>query len=1298
MKLGSFLTIIFLVFALYLTSLAEVWQREAPDSTGTYKGEYCSLAIDSEDNPHIAYYDEDFKDLRYAFYRNGVWSVEIVDSIGDAGSECSIALDSHDRPHISYQQQYLDYYWSLKYATLTDTGWAKTMIATSHDSSWAEIGEYNSIAINNDDYPCISYTQKYPNHIAYTFKDVNGWHFLDVGEVYQSYYTKLRLENNEIPIIGYHRLGTQNEDILEIAILNPADSRWNVITLPDTVNRIDYGHMVGFDIDSQNNAYYAYLNADDDLQLAVYDGQNWNIETILIYPYFGGRPAFSLKMDHSDRPCLVTFQGEIYFYRKINGQWESSMVDDGVSPGWYCSMAFDSDDYPRIAAYARTLNYTRDALFYYRYWPGDPLITLIEPFHNFGTVWTQSYSDWECPIANQGDAPLYINELEFTSDWPDTAFSVVNTPLPRMILPQESGFITIRFKPYGDEVYFDTLIVFSNDSLNLEVEVSMQGTGTSSGTNGDFTLSLKNVYIDHQHQLIKNDLSLEGASISLSQNNQVMYGPLQTNSDGEATIFDVAVGDYDLVIEKQVSLPGSEAGSTVLDNFGSTTSIEIGPGLNNKTVYFPESLMVEKYNCVYDLTHIDRTSWNYPRTFHYPAEESVRSLLDSWKPNFPQDLEQSIGRLVIAENMTYQMFDPGYSVGKEFMKDIGELMNLVLYSENWGTSIAEVLLDIAWGLITGDWTALLIDILMEVLQEFLQSMLLNLITEGIHQVTAELGDFGEGIVNGAWNVIKDSYSGWSLGGFSQISWNSMAGEIYHALRDPIFQLVYIEELTDDKIVKAKTYSQNFNYNGEFRDGYDNSNYFIAGKRNEIEDAVEACSYLRGTANLFNCTAGVLEVLGNWQPLPFADIIQAISIAMKITAYVEVITALGVSGYELFTLPEYIDDTIEDIYFPEGTPMESPPKMPSVLARSRIKPEIVTYLKNKVVQSISAYDSVLTDIRSKINSGEREEAILKLKDLMIAENNLNNSLRVTSAPIYSVASFAKDSMDEFQSIYDTLKYRYADAGEQRYKNYLYIIFSVTDSSEEMVNVISDHLDKSSNQNHLLSDHLVTTLDTISGLPMPAIVVASTSQQSANGLEKDKTESIEIQLQNVGALTANDVSVKLNVNDALSIQETDSVYIGTLTPGEYSNTFTWTVSQFSSDYSRGVWTAEILSSNAKTYSTSGSFAIEQVQGPATGGKLTNENIYNYPNPFNPDIQITTLRYSLEKSAKVTIKIFDSGGNLVKTVLDGMEQTAGAEQAIIWDGKNGEGTIVANGVYFFVIKTSQDERAVGKIAVLR
>ena len=224
----KFITLLYIYLLVFLFSSlsASVWQREAADSSGNEKGLHCSIAIDSNDNPHIAYFDDEFDDLRYAHYANGVWTIDIVDSVGDAGRECSLALDSQDRPHISYQQEYLGYYWSLKYATLSDTGWIKIIVESSQDTSIGNIGEWSSIAIRSDDYPCISYLQDNPDKIKFAYEDSNGWHLMDVQDVRLPRYNKLKLTNDDTPIIGYHRLDSQNNDILEIAYLNPVDSSW----------------------------------------------------------------------------------------------------------------------------------------------------------------------------------------------------------------------------------------------------------------------------------------------------------------------------------------------------------------------------------------------------------------------------------------------------------------------------------------------------------------------------------------------------------------------------------------------------------------------------------------------------------------------------------------------------------------------------------------------------------------------------------------------------------------------------------------------------------------------------------------------------------------------------------------------------------------------------------------------------------------------------------------------------------------------------------------------------------------
>ncbi len=104
------------------------------------------------------------------------------------------------------------------------------------------------------------------------------------------------------------------------------------------------------------------------------------------------------------------------------------------------------------------------------------------------------------------------------------------------------------------------------------------------------------------------------------------------------------------------------------------------------------------------------------------------------------------------------------------------------------------------------------------------------------------------------------------------------------------------------------------------------------------------------------------------------------------------------------------------------------------------------------------------------------------------------------------------------------------------------------------------------------------------------------------------------------------------------------------------------------------------------------------PSTGNRLSNENVYIYPNPFNPNIEVGTIRFSLSKPGNVTIKIYDVSTTLVTTVISNVPMEANTELAVEWDGRNDQGDIVANGVYFYRITNSAGEEATGKVAVLR
>jgi len=70
-------------------------------------------------------------------------------------------------------------------------------------------------------------------------------------------------------------------------------------------------------------------------------------------------------------------------------------------------------------------------------------------------------------------------------------------------------------------------------------------------------------------------------------------------------------------------------------------------------------------------------------------------------------------------------------------------------------------------------------------------------------------------------------------------------------------------------------------------------------------------------------------------------------------------------------------------------------------------------------------------------------------------------------------------------------------------------------------------------------------------------------------------------------------------------------------------------------------------------------------------------NYPNPFNPT---TTIRFSIPEANQVTLRIYNSAGQLVRTLLS--ENRDAGNHSIVWDAINDNGQKVAAGVYVYRI----------------
>jgi ligand-binding sensor domain-containing protein len=96
------------------------------------------------------------------------------------------------------------------------------------------------------------------------------------------------------------------------------------------------------------------------------------------------------------------------------------------------------------------------------------------------------------------------------------------------------------------------------------------------------------------------------------------------------------------------------------------------------------------------------------------------------------------------------------------------------------------------------------------------------------------------------------------------------------------------------------------------------------------------------------------------------------------------------------------------------------------------------------------------------------------------------------------------------------------------------------------------------------------------------------------------------------------------------------------------------------------------------------------------------YAFPNPFTPSGEPVRLHYSVttgnSAGQDVSIRIFDYAMLPVRTLIQKAPRLSGKEYDEIWNGRNDNNSIVANGVYFYRIEIGDQSPLWGKILVLR
>ncbi|UCD91832.1 MAG: PKD domain-containing protein [Methanobacteriota archaeon] len=277
---------------------ASEWLTQTVDARESV-GRYASLTLDTDSYPHISYHGMGGSlGVYYARWTGFNWSIEPVDSDIYALGYTSLALDSNDTPHISYCDENTTRE-DLKYAKRSETGW--TIEKVDYED---EVGASSSIAIDKNDDPRISYYDDSNGDLKYAEWNGTAWTYETVDSVGNvGSFTSMVIDKNDFTHISYY--DRTNRD-LKYARWD--GSAWNIETVDSDG---DVGWETSIALDSNGFPYISYHDwSNHDLKYARWDGSEWNIERVDSLGAVGR--TTSIAIDDNDNP-------HISYYDETNG-------------------------------------------------------------------------------------------------------------------------------------------------------------------------------------------------------------------------------------------------------------------------------------------------------------------------------------------------------------------------------------------------------------------------------------------------------------------------------------------------------------------------------------------------------------------------------------------------------------------------------------------------------------------------------------------------------------------------------------------------------------------------------------------------------------------------------------------------------------------------------------------------------------------------------------------------------------------------------------------------------------------
>ena len=326
-RLGGF--IIALMASLYISNRAGAITI-ATVATSADHIQSTSMALDSQDYPHIAYRDFATPGLRHAFWDGTAWQTETVDTVGTScGQSASLAIDASDNLHIGYRRDN-----DIRYATNSSGSWTYEFVDTNSGIP------YVSLALTTAGSPRIA---AYSTHLIYATRGPSNWTIEDIryGE---NIYPSLAFDSSDNPFVAYQRSG---EGLL---CADKLGGSW----ASTSVHSGNVGRYASLAIADDGTRYIAYYDSYD-LWLAIWNGSSWSYSVV-----DDGGPAdnrvgqeCSLALDSAGNPHISYWDytaADLKYAFWTGSVWDISIIDGLTSSvGRYSSILVDPNGNPQFS-------------------------------------------------------------------------------------------------------------------------------------------------------------------------------------------------------------------------------------------------------------------------------------------------------------------------------------------------------------------------------------------------------------------------------------------------------------------------------------------------------------------------------------------------------------------------------------------------------------------------------------------------------------------------------------------------------------------------------------------------------------------------------------------------------------------------------------------------------------------------------------------------------------------------------------------------------------------------------------